>query len=1008
MKFYKIIIVLILILLVSCVNPPQEDACSKETPWGVCSSETDFCYEGVCIGNDEQCGKRYAPCDKKLICVQKEDSQEYECVKPLCDLRHKTGRCENSNETCINGICMAPCASDNLEGFCEGITFCLDGVCENKCVGDQEGKCSNDQKCVGDLQDKDQEDDPDKFIYHCKTRCSPSYPTGVCDDGKICSDFGNCYDPENECSTEKPDGDCQDPEKICIAGACEFQCEKIEYGGRCKDEDKICVNRVCEFKCSSDHRDGICDKSYMNCVAGVCKKQCSDIEPNGYCNIEGEVCSNSECTAACSIDNLSGACEDLDQTCKNGTCLFLCSRVHTDGICENNKDCINGICSDRCSAEAPNGACDDPLRECLVGECFCTNGEDDNGDCFDNNPCSPNLCTDTNRRNCIIAEDSDLGYECLCDRYYILSDGICKRQCSPTEPNGVCPRGSHCENGDCASDSSVCADERPKTHITGACCSRNSECTDGFNTFGMIDAPTNICIDDNNPAGNYCIGVKMEDGDGNPFFQNDPNACHTDADCSDPYPDKGEEEDYFCNQLFWEYPPYNLKFSFCQRIYNNCERDHRGEGESCDDTCHDVQCAKGLHCVENICTPQCETDSDCANNSVSKNCLPFSYNIPGTTRFVEMNLCLNECSSNSDCLRENEECNADIAKYRSDNNPIPSLETLYCRGEQDGTVLKGSCRDDTECKSKFCNREDYVCTTPCDDDGDCDAGYCHYNLNFNREKGDASFDLNYMGVCIYTTPNSSLNQCHKRSDCPNSEYCLPRFKDEPIFSGDGFDRYNSSVTGVCAIKTDNKRVLNINQDCEGSNEDSTSYCATGLCICNDEVCTNGLRGACREYCETTSDCPSGNFCKRVKVRDSSEYNKDLYAGICISNNDTSSFNYCDENSCSNGETCIYNMVNKREDSSRLNKFSSEYICRTLGVGANVSETCHTNDDCSTHICNCSGVECATDGTQTGKCSVACRSNSDCTAYGVSCNEEFTVISDFNQANVVNAKVCDIR
>ncbi|MFH1531727.1 MAG: hypothetical protein ABIK09_13460 [Pseudomonadota bacterium] len=252
------------------------------------------------------------------------------CAFTACDYREcgddgcgdSCGDCENSQASCVAGVCECAPACDGLD--------CGPDGCGGKC-----GKCPCGEDCEGGA-----------CVFH------------ACD-GKVCGDDG-C---DGSC------GQCASDQEACVNGACHCtpgcggkNCGDDGCGGSCGEcacgkecLDWICVDVACDGKECGDNG---CGKS---CGACGCEELCEA----GLCafhGCDGKVCGGDGCGGSC------GAC-GCGEECQLSQCVFTAC----DGLV-----CGADGCEGSCGECAPGLTCLGTACQCQDGNGFdwdgCTNG----------------------------------------------------------------------------------------------------------------------------------------------------------------------------------------------------------------------------------------------------------------------------------------------------------------------------------------------------------------------------------------------------------------------------------------------------------------------------------------------------------------------------------------------------------------------------------------------------------------------------------------------------------
>ncbi len=1021
--------------------------CTVSTPFGKCDNQNDMCYKGKCIPKGSKCGEILAPCeDKTDICIPDTENGGYKCTEGRCNFNNLNGTCSNENMICTKrGICEYKCDEEHPKGACQDKYSCLQGNCikdDTRCSNIvTNGVCEDGKTCALNTNSNN---------YECLPSCSEQYPDGACESEKKCH-YNKCYFDYELCSPQNLYGVCE-PGKICNEGVCERLCSTVVTNGICEYEDQVCFEGHCNYRCSHVRPNGICEEIGTKCVNGECKFKCSETIKDGYCDDENKTCVDGYCKPICGPEELTGACEDQYQICVNGECKFQCSNNYPFGVCpDEGYGCLNGTCIEQCSQqfpngsceqyfycnngtceevpcgiENPNGPCDTEGQRCVQGICLneCSQ-QQPNGWCSNENyVCYNNVCTDPTSQPCSTVFPD--GFCTAWDKECI--NGQCTdKPCSSQYPHGRCDNGGMCVDGEC---SFTCLDNRPILQegqsysienggVFGSCCVVNEDCKDGFNSYGKF--PTNICIYDQVHDGPYCLSLQLTKGRNNAYLCNyigGCTGCVEDSDCEDPYPTLGEKERYFCEMVtYYDFEvqtgtKLDINISYCQRVFTNCQRLNKQQGEPCDENCNDSECATGLHCIKGFCTGQCKDDSFCTGGTT---CTPLAYHLPDTDKDLFLDICIVQCENDNECniLGENYKCSTFTYKHQVLPEEIPTPKISYCRPQDNNATadLRDKCSIDDNCKGRICGEQN-LCTTTCKLDSDCGTNaYCSYDNLMSGEithvnRAGDPIDLNYLGICKYLDSNQGTpTQCSGKSDCPNTpvngkEYqCLPKFtllKDLPEGkSGD-------SVAGICGIltPTSNKAYSSEGEFCNNGSQ----ICDTDLCVCGNGLCKDNRIGKCRNYCETSADCSGDYYCKRILVRDEVRYARAVYSGVCVPRHENFAITSCNtdgnnsDSLCQNGKTCISNPVNTKPEGDNPNKFGVEYICVEEKAGkVPLNQNCTRDSDCASQLCNMN----------TNKCSHACTKDSQCNDVGtMQCKMEDILVDDLNPAYIVYGGVCE--
>jgi hypothetical protein len=293
-------------------------------------TETNKCVEicePVCDGKQcgaDGCGGSCGDCGCGEECV------DGACAFTACDYDEcgddgcggSCGDCENSQSTCVAGIC-------ECTPSCKGLDCGPDG-CGGKC-----GKCSCGEDCEAGA-----------CVFH------------ACD-GKVCGDDG-C---NGSC------GDCESDQEACVDGAC--HCTPDCGGLNCGDDGcgGSCGDCACGWECV----EGLCDYRACDdklCGDDGCGKSCGDCGCEELCEAslcvfhgcDGKECGGDGCGGSC------GACA-CGEECQAGQCVF----VACDGLV-----CGPDGCGGSCGECAAGLTCFGTSCQCQDDNLFdwdgCTDG----------------------------------------------------------------------------------------------------------------------------------------------------------------------------------------------------------------------------------------------------------------------------------------------------------------------------------------------------------------------------------------------------------------------------------------------------------------------------------------------------------------------------------------------------------------------------------------------------------------------------------------------------------
>ena len=323
--------------------------------------------------------------------------------------------CENNvldgDETRVDcgGTCD-PCTCEE-DDDCMADQVCVDGDCQNPCVGAECGPTCFDTEKNGD------ETDEDCGGMTCDARC----PVG---DG--CNENADCEEKVCDgttCLAATCDDDVKNGGEMLAdcGGPCEAGCP---LGAPCKVPDDCesltCVDETCARElCDNDVRDP--DESDVDC--GDKQSGCprcpigADCTAGNQC-VEGVCDDDGECAEPNCDDDVKNGVE-TDEDCGGGE--DGCDPCGTDQICEIDDDCADQICNADQLCQAP--ACDDEIANGDESDTDC-GGDDCDGcpvgdSCGEDRDCLTNICdsgSETGSR-CVSCNDgkqngAELGVDC--------------------------------------------------------------------------------------------------------------------------------------------------------------------------------------------------------------------------------------------------------------------------------------------------------------------------------------------------------------------------------------------------------------------------------------------------------------------------------------------------------------------------------------------------------------------------------------------------------------------
>ena len=870
--------------------PEPNEVCD----WGVCECEFVEC-DGVCCPETDVCVA--GQCEVCVVnCDGKGCGADNEC-DGLCD-----GPCGGTYEICTAGVCE--CIHDPCETACCGPDEgCVDGVCEEICIPDCEGKpcgapdgCETGEACLSGYCEVENE-----VCVAGVCECSGVQCAGACcafneacEDGEcVCipSCFGKLCGEDDGCGTVC-DGPCAGDHEICVDFTCE--CEFTECAGACCAEAEAC-------------QDGQC-----TCVATCDGKFCGDSDGcsglcDGPCAVPDLVCVDYQCQCESGLACGGGCCE-AGQICVDNEC---CDPVTCDDFPE--VEC--GVVSDVCGGPLFCGSCginewctEENVCECLYVEC-------EGACCGEVDPCIDGEC-------CQTLQCADQGWECD-----IHPDGCGGwTDCGGCPANAGCNDLAQCECNWVTCGDVCCAEEYPAC-VEGKCSGCIPDCDgtcsddDGCGGFcdGTCTWPNDVCMEGDCICTPDCVGAACGDGDGC------GEICPEGA-CPDPETQSCVSDTCVCNWI----------------------------------TCGDVCCGEMEFCEEGVCQPVCVPDCDpegeCgADDGCGEMCdglcpIPLQVCLWDGNIF-ECHCPFDECGGA--CCGEDETC------HESSGQCIPcaaSCDGKACGDDSGcGYLCNGPCPGPNEiCSGGLCSCEFKECVNTCCADAEFCCGTACCTEGYDCEDG----------VC--TVPCSTdctdkncgeLNECGDSCDgpCPGPNelcqnfvcVCIPDCVGVLCGGSDGCDGLcQGDCLGVNEVCEDAECVCQF-VDCEGVCCDEGISCQDGECCipsCVGAACgdDNGCGGVCDGTCPDLQTCVNfacqcafldcaGECCQDGQSCFNAECCTPSCAGAACGDNDGCG-GACDG-------TCPVNMV------CQDNQCACQFDTCDLGC-------CAENEACVAGVCEC--------------------------------------------------------
>uniref|UniRef100_A0A8C3WYZ9 Fraser extracellular matrix complex subunit 1 n=1 Tax=Catagonus wagneri TaxID=51154 RepID=A0A8C3WYZ9_9CETA len=491
----------------ACWGPSEKHCLACRDPLlvlreGTCESSCgDGFYnkQGTCSACDQSCkscGPRSPRC---LTCAEKTVLHDGKCISacPGGSYADATGRCKACHNSCAS--CSGPRASHCTacihpqalrQGHC--LPSCGDGfypdhgVCKAchpsclTCVGPEPSHCTQCMKPEEGLQ-AESLSGTNISAGECLPQCRAQFyleSTGLCEAchqsclgcvGKSPQNCTACLPShvllDGQCLSQCPDGffsregsctechpgcrQCHGPlESDCLSchphvtlagGTCRSSCKEEQFlnlVGYCADCHPLCQ------RCAADlhHTGSVCLRC-QNARHLLLGDRCVPYCPSGYFAERGAC---QKCHSSCRTCQGRGpfSCSSCDSSLvlsHLGTCSSTCFPGHYLG---NNRACqpCHTHCRS-CDSQASCTSCRDPNKVLLFGDC-------------QHERCAPQYYLDLSSKTCKECDWScnacsgPLRTDCLqCMDGYVLQDGACAEQCSPSfyRDSGLCRScDSHC------------------------------------------------------------------------------------------------------------------------------------------------------------------------------------------------------------------------------------------------------------------------------------------------------------------------------------------------------------------------------------------------------------------------------------------------------------------------------------------------------------------------------------------------------------------------------------
>ncbi|MBO4350673.1 MAG: hypothetical protein J6A01_07005 [Proteobacteria bacterium] len=310
-----------------------------------------------------------------LGCNEDNNNNNLDTCNPAC----------NSNQRCVNGLCLANAPVNECNPACTSEQTCVDGTCQpNTSVNECNPACTSDQTCVNGI-------------------CQPNTPVNECN--PACTSEQTCVN--GTCQPNTPVNECNPActsEQTCVDGTCQPNAPVNECNPACTS-DQTCVDGTCQSNAPVNECNPACKQDQM-CVDGTCKpkpscktvvdtglqapmpdaestdEQCSNGENDFHTqNKDGSEsswfdCKNFQC-AQNPLVQVCGFIENDDQACSDGI-----DNPNGSGTHNNFKNKSNGLvdCKDPSCFKNPNvTVCKDEAPKYEFGD-QCADGKDNDED----------------------------------------------------------------------------------------------------------------------------------------------------------------------------------------------------------------------------------------------------------------------------------------------------------------------------------------------------------------------------------------------------------------------------------------------------------------------------------------------------------------------------------------------------------------------------------------------------------------------------------------------------
>ncbi|XP_045849209.1 extracellular matrix organizing protein FRAS1 isoform X2 [Meles meles] len=491
----------------ACWGPTKKHCLACRDPLrvlseGVCESSCGLGFydrRGICSPCDQSCKSCGPNSPRCLTCAEKTVLHDGKCIAecPRGYYAEATGRCKACHDSCAScsgptgshcTACVQPwalrqghCLSSCGEGFYPDHGLCK--ACHSSCLTCLGPERSHCVRCKQPDEGLQVEQLPGANITsgECLSQCRAQFyleSTGLCE---------ACHRSCFRCAGKSP-RDCTAcwPSQVLLDGQCLSRCPDSYFNqeGSCSECHPTC--RQChgpsESDCTSCH-------PHVPLAGGSCRTSCKEgqfLNLAGYCTAcrrlcrrcaadprhPGSVCLSCQdardlllgdhCVPDCPPGHFAerGACKKCHSSCRTcqGAGPFSCTSCEADLVLSHRGTCSAacfpghylddgracqpcGAHCGSCDSQAGCTSCRDPNKVLLFGECQYES-------------CAPQFYLDFSTRICRECDWScnacsgPLRTDCLqCMDGYVLQDGACVEQCSPSfyRDGGLCEScGNHC------------------------------------------------------------------------------------------------------------------------------------------------------------------------------------------------------------------------------------------------------------------------------------------------------------------------------------------------------------------------------------------------------------------------------------------------------------------------------------------------------------------------------------------------------------------------------------